>query len=141
MDTLKDRLRTAREEMGASQGALAQLSGCSQSLIGNLEAGSQYSSTKIPLIARALGVEALWLAEGKGSKRRGVTINSTLAGIADPGLDLNAEERQAIEQLRGLPLEDARGFYMQIARMWLHLQASRNAKKVRAQNLKPASGE
>lgn len=69
MRTLSKRLAEARKDKGWSQEELARRAGCSQSLIGNLEAERQQGSAKLPQIADALGVSALWLAEGKGPKR------------------------------------------------------------------------
>lgn len=68
MDTLSKRLREERERAKLTQQELAKKAGCGQSLIGNLESGAQKSSAKIPLIAAALGVSALYLSEGKGQK-------------------------------------------------------------------------
>jgi len=68
MKTLSERLIETRRSNGISQQELAKRVRCSQSLIGNLEAGRQKSSTKIPQIAAALGVTAIWLSQGKGVK-------------------------------------------------------------------------
>jgi SOS-response transcriptional repressor LexA len=65
MDTLAKRLRWARKQKRISQEELGKLAGVSQSTIGNLEAGTRASARKIASIAAALGVNALWLAEGK----------------------------------------------------------------------------
>ena len=70
MDTLATRLSQAREESGLSQTELAERAGCSQGLVGNLETSRQQSSAKLPRMAQVLGVEALWLAEGKGPKKK-----------------------------------------------------------------------
>ncbi|KVE27757.1 hypothetical protein WI93_12040 [Burkholderia vietnamiensis] len=67
MYTLADRLKWARAEAGLSQEALGDKAGVSQSTIGNLEAGTRHSARRLPQIAAALGVSALWLAEGKGA--------------------------------------------------------------------------
>jgi SOS-response transcriptional repressor LexA len=65
METLAKRLRWARKQKRISQEELGKLAGVSQSTIGNLEAGTRASARKIASIAAALGVNALWLAEGK----------------------------------------------------------------------------
>ncbi|HWZ47324.1 MAG TPA: S24 family peptidase [Herbaspirillum sp.] len=65
METLAKRLRWARNQKRLSQEELGKLAGVSQSTIGNLEAGTRASARKIASIAAALGVDALWLAEGK----------------------------------------------------------------------------
>lgn len=53
----RDALIQAREKKGLSQPALAKLAGCSQQLIGALEAGTNKSTKFLPKIANALGVD------------------------------------------------------------------------------------
>jgi phage repressor protein C with HTH and peptisase S24 domain len=66
MKTLASRLVWARTEKKLSQDELAKKIGVSQGAIGHLELGTRLSSRKITALADALGVNALWLAEGKG---------------------------------------------------------------------------
>lgn len=66
MKTLATRLAWAREQKKLSQAELAKKSGVSQSTIGNLEAGIRLTARSITAIATALGVNPVWLAEGKG---------------------------------------------------------------------------
>lgn len=69
MSLLKDRLKDAREKAGLTQDELAKRARLSnQSLIGNIEAGAQKSTTKIFQIAKVLGVSPEWLSEGTGSR-------------------------------------------------------------------------
>lgn len=68
MDNLAKRLTSARTDKGLSQQQLAKLAGVAQSTIGSLESGSRLSARKITAIADALGVNSLWLAEGKGPR-------------------------------------------------------------------------
>ena len=68
MDTLASRLKAARNEAGLSQDELAVKAGMTRGGIGHLETGRRDGSTHLPKIADALGVNALWLAEGKGPK-------------------------------------------------------------------------
>lgn len=71
MTTLATRLITSRKAKGLSQEELAKKAGLkSQSIIGMLESGARKSSSYIPQIAEALGVDAVWLATGKFSKRK-----------------------------------------------------------------------
>jgi phage repressor protein C with HTH and peptisase S24 domain len=70
MNTLAERLKQSRKEAGLSQDELATGIGKNQSIIGGLESGHRKTSSYIPSIASVLGVEPLWLAEGKGPKRR-----------------------------------------------------------------------
>jgi len=66
MYTLADRLKWARQKADLSQEELGKKAGVSQSTIGNLEAGTRNSARRLPQIAAVLGVNALWLAEGRG---------------------------------------------------------------------------
>jgi len=69
MKTLSERLTEARTDAGLSQGALAKLAGCGQSTIASIERGCNQGSTILPRVAEILGVSAIWLAEGRGSKK------------------------------------------------------------------------
>jgi len=86
MNTLKERLAAAREAMGLTQAQLGQKVGAGQSLISNLESGTNLSSTSLPEIAHALGVSAYWLKTGKGPKVDGRVLTTDeetiLAGFA-----------------------------------------------------------
>lgn len=68
METLAERLKREREQAGLTQTQLGQRAGCGQSLIGNLETGGQKSSAKIPQIAAALGINALYLSSARGPR-------------------------------------------------------------------------
>jgi len=65
MITLANRLREARAKAGLSQAKLAKLAGVSQSTIANIESGIRFEPQKAVQIARALGVSAEWLIEGR----------------------------------------------------------------------------
>jgi transcriptional regulator with XRE-family HTH domain len=67
IDTLAERLAWARKRLELSQQQLATMCGMAQSTIGSLEAGTRFSARKISVIAEVLGVDTLWLAEGKGA--------------------------------------------------------------------------
>lgn len=68
MDTLAERLISAREAADLTQTQLGKKVGAGQSLISNLENGENRSSTKLPEIAHALNVSAYWLKTGKGER-------------------------------------------------------------------------
>lgn len=69
MDTLATRLVTARTEAGLTQTELARAAGLkNQSIVGSLESGYRKSSSYTPALAAVLGVNALWLADGRGPK-------------------------------------------------------------------------
>jgi transcriptional regulator with XRE-family HTH domain len=65
-DTPAKRLRGARKARQLTQDALALASGVKQSDISKLERGDSSSSRSWPQLARALGVNALWLSAGDG---------------------------------------------------------------------------
>jgi len=70
--TLAERLIAKREEAKLSQAELAKKAKLkNQSIIGMLESGARKSSSHIPAIAHALGVESLWLSSGTGPEKRG----------------------------------------------------------------------
>lgn len=58
-------------DKGLTQEQLAKATGVAQSTIGSLESGARQSARKITAIANALGVNSLWLAEGKGPRESG----------------------------------------------------------------------
>lgn len=70
MEEMKDRLIAARKEKKLSQAALAKEIGVNQSIIGSIESGYRKTSAYIPAIANVLGVEALWLTDGKLPKHK-----------------------------------------------------------------------
>lgn len=92
MEELKDRLIAARKEKKLSQKALAKAIGTNQSVIGSLESGYRKTSAYIPAIASVLGVEALWLTDGKLPKYKVHKI-------------LNFDE--SVLELLGLPSNEA----------------------------------
>lgn len=68
MNTIGERIKSMRDELGLSQGELAKLSGVTQATIGNVEAGIRNQPRKLISIAAALGVNAEWLETGRGPK-------------------------------------------------------------------------
>ena len=64
MSNTGERIKKARQEMGYSQGQLADLAGLSQSAIGNIESNSRKMPREILNIADALKVSPYWLARG-----------------------------------------------------------------------------
>ena len=68
MNNLGTRLKAVRKEAKLSQEDLAKKVGVSQTTVSDIERGRNEKSADIVSFAKALGVEALWLANGKGSK-------------------------------------------------------------------------
>lgn len=87
MSTFGERLKQARKDKGLSQSALAKLVGVKQPTIAELENEGKGSS-KASLLARALGVSALWLSEGKGDKEERQAIRQVSEHIAHYGNSL-----------------------------------------------------
>lgn len=79
--SLAERVKAERERLGMSQSELAKAAGVSQGTIGNLEAGIRASARKMPSIAAALRVSALWLAEGTGPKDSGAPADPVQAEL------------------------------------------------------------
>ncbi|WP_418610199.1 helix-turn-helix domain-containing protein [Gluconobacter cerinus] len=69
-NTLANRLKKAREEVGFSQSKLARIVGVTPQAIQALEAGTSAGSKHLAAISGALGVEAVWLATGEGDLKR-----------------------------------------------------------------------
>lgn len=68
MTTFADRLKDSRIKSGLTQEGLAKAIGQKkQSVIASLESGQNKSTSYLPEIAKALGVDAYWLKTGKGS--------------------------------------------------------------------------
>lgn len=63
--SMGDRLRSRRKELGFSQKDIANRTGLSQTTISDIERGRNQGSSEAPTIAHVLGVEALWLSDGK----------------------------------------------------------------------------
>jgi transcriptional regulator with XRE-family HTH domain len=66
--TIGERIRSTRKEIGMGQTELGKKAGMSQSALSEVENGDSASTSKLPSIAAALGVNALWLETGKGPK-------------------------------------------------------------------------
>lgn len=68
MTTFADRLKESRVRAGLTQEGLAKAIGQkSQSVISSIESGQNKSTSYLPEIAKAVGVDAFWLKTGKGS--------------------------------------------------------------------------
>ncbi|HHA2799747.1 TPA: XRE family transcriptional regulator [Stenotrophomonas maltophilia] len=68
MNTIGSRVRLEREARGIGRADLAKMTGIGYSTISELERGGMQTSTKLHIIAEALGVSVRWLETGKGPK-------------------------------------------------------------------------
>lgn len=78
-----ERIRASRIAVGLTQIALGDIVGLDQTVISKLERGTMHETTKIAELARALKVDAYWLATGNGTKESSTTIIT----VRDPVLD------------------------------------------------------
>lgn len=68
METIGSRVRSEREAQHIDRKELARLTGIGYSTLAELERGGMQTSTKLRVIADALGVSLRWLETGKGDK-------------------------------------------------------------------------
>ncbi|KDE88243.1 helix-turn-helix transcriptional regulator [Stenotrophomonas maltophilia] len=71
MNTIGGRVRLEREARGIGRAELAKMTGIGYSTLSELERGGMQTSTKLHVIADALGVSVRWLETGKGPKAAG----------------------------------------------------------------------
>lgn len=117
MEDFKSRLRTTRKAAGMSQAGLGKLVGMSQSGISALESGRNRSTSAIPLLALALGVEALWLAKGRGSKYKNANVDvdavpSNLVPVVPWGLIGQVLDMTTIDAYLPCPVEHGQRTYV-----------------------------
>ena len=97
MDTLANRLKTARKALGWTQGRLAKAAGVTQPAVGNIESGARDGKESIAALSEALGVRRKWLSDGEEpmyppSQRWPFTPELLLAAMnADPNTVWQAE--------------------------------------------------
>ena len=82
METIGSRLRQEREAQGIDRKAFARATGIGYSTIAELERGGMQTSTKLRVIAEALGVSLSWIETGKGPKRPEAAPDLSGAGVA-----------------------------------------------------------
>jgi transcriptional regulator with XRE-family HTH domain len=88
--SIGERVRIARKEAGLTQAELSVKAGIKQPTLSELERGDSRSSTSLPSIAAALGVNAFWLETGRGSKKPGVDLPSGDSSFAQEVSELIA---------------------------------------------------
>ncbi len=81
--SLADRIRDCRLKLKLSQAELARMSGTKQSHISKLELGRAQGTRTIAELAKALQVNAYWLATGKQEKRIQPATNRLASGEAE----------------------------------------------------------
>ena len=68
METVGQRIVSARNAIGMKRPELARIAGIPYSTLAGLEIGDQKDSTQLPAIAEALRVSVKWLQSGKGQR-------------------------------------------------------------------------
>ena len=85
MNTLAERIKSARNHAKLTQKALALKVGVEQPVISQLETGKNLQSAHLPKIAHVCGVNAIWLSENigpmTGAPLSGSNVGSTLQPI------------------------------------------------------------
>lgn len=76
MNTLGQRLKACRKEAMLTQEVVCARTGIKQGTLSELENDKYPTSSFVPHLAALYGVEALWLAEGKEPKHRGLLLSS-----------------------------------------------------------------
>lgn len=86
METIGTRVRRERESQGIERRELASKTGIGYSTLAELERGGMQTTTKLRVIADALGVSQRWLETGKGPKAGAddSTVSSVLATETNP---------------------------------------------------------
>ena len=115
VNTLKERLKYARELRGLSQGDLAKLANCSQSTIGNVESGERDTLRNLVAVARAHNCSADWLFDGHGKKptnagtqsQQVVTTEKLKEKLQDWRMRASPKSVQVIDQLALLAEKNA----------------------------------
>lgn len=105
---LSERIKLSRKHAGLTQSELAESVGIAQTAISQLESGKTLRSSYLIQIARACGVNSVWLASGEGemhSPEDVVTYFSSeleeiLRGEHEDDAALNSALRERIEELR-----------------------------------------
>jgi transcriptional regulator with XRE-family HTH domain len=100
VETLAERLLSARLAAGMTQDQLAARAHVAQGTIGNLEAGIRKSARRVAVLAAVLQVNPLWLAEGKGPRHAHVASEPTAPPYSASD---NLLEQQLLELFRQLP--------------------------------------
>lgn len=89
MDTLAQRLKTARQERGISQAEAARRVGIKQPTLSSLESGESKTTVHIAKFAAVYGVSALWLGEGRGPKVTAQSeIDASIQAMSGQSADL-----------------------------------------------------
>lgn len=90
VNTLAERLKSARDALGLSQEQLANLAGVSQGTIGNIESGARKRPREIIAIAKAAKVNPEWLLKGIGPRSASDSNGEDLMNASLQGMHLSS---------------------------------------------------
>lgn len=128
-DSLSLRLIKARSAMGWSQQGLAEVSGVAAAQISRYESGRSAPRPEVVAkLARALGIQFEWLANGVGLLDTGNDVPKYPKGISVMPLDIPPEHYDAIEKFA-----KEEGLTMEMALRKLVLDALERRKSTRAE--------
>lgn len=85
METIGSRVRKEREAQNITRSVFAKKTGIGYSTIAELERGGMHTTTKLRLIADALGVSLRWLETGKGSKNEDMPASTSVVPLGAQG--------------------------------------------------------
>lgn len=112
-DTPAKRLKGARSARGLTQDQLSEDSGVKQSDISKLERGDSLTTAKWPQLARALDVDAYWLAGGDGEPERDAlaairppTVRQAVRVIAEALMHMDEIDREAAQSALSIIAKD-----------------------------------
>jgi transcriptional regulator with XRE-family HTH domain len=98
--TFGERLKSARKAARLTQAQLAELAGIGQPQVSDLEGDDYEASVATAQLAHATGVEGLWLATGKGPRKRVDALNVDALTEIIIGVEIACHGRQAAPEKR-----------------------------------------
>lgn len=101
MSTLAERLKQARRHAGLTQKDLAAAARVSQPVISQIEKGENLQSVHLVAFAHACGVNAIWLAEGKGEMAVQAGGTDTTAASFPVGAGKSSTANLVLDMLKG----------------------------------------
>ncbi len=123
--TIAERTKIARERIGLKQDELAKKAGVSQGTIANIEGGFRKRPREIVSIAKALGVDPVWLESGSvdriyapANQSNGLVVNEDRQAYDWPFKTISKPQWESIpkhkrdvieEQVRGMVASAAIG--------------------------------
>lgn len=105
---LSERIKLARKKAGLTQSQLAESVGIAQTAISQLESGKTLRSSYLIQIARACGVNSVWLADGEGEMLSPEDISTYLSSELEEILRGEHEDDAALNNALRERIAEAR---------------------------------